>query len=63
MKNYLKKRDIDPEKFPEFPPKRLFNKGRHFTMKRIAKINAYFQELYRMHPEKVAFTNAIVDLC
>jgi len=35
MKNYMKKKSIAAEDFPEFPPKKLFNKSKKFVEKRI----------------------------
>jgi hypothetical protein len=36
MKNYLKKKLISIDRFPEFPPKKLFNNtGKDFIIKRI----------------------------
>jgi len=61
MKNYMKKKGI--EEFPAFPPKKLFNKGRGFIQKRVQQINVFFEALFHLFPQKVPFTNAVVDLC
>ena len=63
MKNYMKKKGFEAEEFPAFPPKKLFNKGKGFIQKRVQQINAYFAALFRVFPQKVPFTNAVVDLC
>ena len=31
--------------------------------RRIAKINAYFDDIYSSYPQKIPYTNAIIDLC
>jgi hypothetical protein len=43
MKNYMKKKGFNPEDFPPFPPKKLFNKSKNFIQKRIFQINTYFE--------------------
>jgi hypothetical protein len=35
MKNYMKKKGYNPEDFPDFPPKKLFNKSKSFIERRI----------------------------
>lgn len=42
MKNYMKKNGYKCDDFPEFPPKKIFNKGKHFVQKRIVQLNTYF---------------------
>lgn len=63
MKNYLQKKKISHEQFPQFPPKKLFNKSKNFIQKRIAQINTYFQKIFDEYKDKVPYTNAIIDLC
>ena len=64
MKNYLKKKLISVDRFPEFPPKKLFNNsGKDFITKRIKGLNHYFNLLFDAFPEKVPFTNTLIDLC
>jgi hypothetical protein len=63
MKNYMKKKGILANEFPEFPPKRIFNKGEDFVKRRIAKLNQYFALLYTKFSQKIPYTNAIIDLC
>ncbi|CDW71814.1 UNKNOWN [Stylonychia lemnae] len=64
IKNYMKKRGFQPEDFPDFPPKKtFFNKSKNFLQKRVLKINNYFTKLFDKFPQKVPYTNAIIDLC
>lgn len=64
MKNYMKKKGFASEDFPDFPPKKtFFNKSKGFIQKRVAKINTYFEALFSKFPQKVPYTNAIIDLC
>ena len=58
----MRKRGID--QFPEFPPKKLFNNtDREFVEKRIKKLNVYFQSIFEVFPDKVLYTNALIDVC
>lgn len=64
IKNYMKKKGFQSEDFPDFPPKKtFFNMTKNFIQKRIAKINLYFEALFEIFPQKVPYTNAIIDLC
>lgn len=49
---------------PEFPPKKIFfNQSKSCIEQRITSINRYFEQLFELFPQKVPFTNAIIDLC
>lgn len=63
MKNYMKKKGFREENFPEFPPKKLFNKSKCFIERRSHLLNQYFLELFQKFPEKIPYTNALIDLC
>ena len=64
LKNYMKKRGMNPDDFPDFPPKKaFFNKSKKFIQQRIQQINVYFAEIFQKYPLKVPYTNAIIDLC
>ena len=48
---------------PEFPPKKLFGStDREFIQKRVKKLNKYFDSLFGEFPDKVPFTNALIEL-
>lgn len=62
MKNYMKKNGI--ASIPEFPKKKFFfAKTKAFIDARIKNINNYFLSLFGAFPQKVPFTNALIDLC
>ena len=64
MKNYLKKNGYNINEYPEFPPKKLFFANTAGNIKaRMDQINLYFNELFKKYPQKVPFTNALIDLC
>ena len=62
MRNYMKKNNVGD--LPEFPAKKIFfNKSKAIIEQRMASINRYFEQLFELFPQKVPFTNAIIDLC
>ena len=64
IKLYCKKKNLPGVEFPDFPPKKLlFNKDPQFLLKRVVLINQYFEHIFKIMPNKVPFTNAIIDLC
>ena len=64
IKDYQKRKNISGVDFPEFPPKKLlFNKEPQFIMKRIHMINDYFAQVFKVYPNKLPYTNAVIDLC
>jgi hypothetical protein len=50
MKNYMRKKGFNPDDFPSFPPKKIFNKSKNFIQKRVAKINNYFAQVFEAFP-------------
>lgn len=68
IKEYTKKKKLNfsewEERVGDFPKKKLFNNmDKDFVRKRIRKINLYLKRLFESYPQKVPFTNALVDLC
>jgi hypothetical protein len=62
MRNYVKKNNLVD--LPEFPPKKMFfNQSKAYVEQRMAAMNRYFEQLFDLFPQKVPFTNAIIDLC
>ena len=60
----MKKRGFQQEDYPDFPPKKtFFNKSKNFIQKRVSKMNDYFKKLFVTLPQKVPYTNAVIDLC
>lgn len=48
----------------DFPPKKVFhNTDRDFIHKRMKKLNLYFSQLFERFPQKVPYTNSLLDMC